>query len=73
MIVSTTFDISGYRVTRHLGVVRGVTVGPSPLAQRVRRSVGGRGEARARDGGAGGCDVPGYFPGTGAGVGLVFR
>lgn len=26
MIVSTTFDIAGYRVTRHLGVVRGVTV-----------------------------------------------
>jgi uncharacterized protein YbjQ (UPF0145 family) len=26
MIVSTTFDIAGYRVIRHLGVVRGVTV-----------------------------------------------
>jgi len=26
MIVSTTNDITGYRVTRHMGVVRGVTV-----------------------------------------------
>ena len=26
MIVSTTHEITGYRVTRHLGVVRGVTV-----------------------------------------------
>ena len=26
MIVSTTNDISGYRVVRHLGVVRGITV-----------------------------------------------
>ena len=26
MIVSTTFDIAGYRITRHLGVVRGITV-----------------------------------------------
>lgn len=26
MIVSTTNEIAGYRVTRHLGVVRGVTV-----------------------------------------------
>jgi uncharacterized protein YbjQ (UPF0145 family) len=26
MIVSTTSDIAGYRVVRHLGVVRGVTV-----------------------------------------------
>mgnify|MGYP000848394937 CR=1 FL=1 len=26
MIVSTTNDISGYRVTRHLGLVRGITV-----------------------------------------------
>ena len=26
MIVSTTFDIAGYRVVRHLGLVRGVTV-----------------------------------------------
>lgn len=26
MIVSTTNDIAGYRVTRHLGLVRGVTV-----------------------------------------------
>ena len=26
MIVSTTNDLTGYRVTRHIGVVRGVTV-----------------------------------------------
>ena len=26
MIVSTTNDITGYRITRHLGVVRGITV-----------------------------------------------
>lgn len=26
MIVSTTNDIAGYRVTRHLGLVRGITV-----------------------------------------------
>ncbi len=26
MIVSTTNDVSGYRVVRHLGVVRGITV-----------------------------------------------
>ena len=26
MIVSTTNDVAGYRVTRHLGVVRGITV-----------------------------------------------
>ena len=26
MIVTTTFDVAGYRVTRHLGVVRGVIV-----------------------------------------------
>ncbi len=26
MIVSTTNDIAGYRITRHLGVVRGITV-----------------------------------------------
>jgi len=26
MIVSTTFDIAGYRIVRHLGVVRGITV-----------------------------------------------
>jgi uncharacterized protein YbjQ (UPF0145 family) len=26
MIVSTTFDIAGYRVVRHLGLVRGITV-----------------------------------------------
>ena len=26
MIVTTTNDIAGYRITRHLGVVRGITV-----------------------------------------------
>ena len=26
MIVSTTNDVTGYKVTRHLGVVRGITV-----------------------------------------------
>jgi uncharacterized protein YbjQ (UPF0145 family) len=26
MIVSTTNDVAGYKVTRHLGVVRGITV-----------------------------------------------
>ncbi len=26
MIVSTTNDLAGYRVTRHLGIVRGITV-----------------------------------------------
>lgn len=26
MIVSTTFEISGYRIVRHLGLVRGITV-----------------------------------------------
>ncbi len=26
MIVSTTFDVAGYRIVRHLGVVRGITV-----------------------------------------------
>ena len=26
MIVTTTNDITGYRITRHLGVVRGITV-----------------------------------------------
>jgi uncharacterized protein YbjQ (UPF0145 family) len=26
MIVSTTFEIAGYRIVRHLGLVRGVTV-----------------------------------------------
>jgi uncharacterized protein YbjQ (UPF0145 family) len=26
MIVTTTNDVSGYRVTKHLGVVRGITV-----------------------------------------------
>ena len=27
MMVSTTNEIAGYRVTRHLGLVRGITVG----------------------------------------------
>lgn len=26
MIVSTTYDIAGYRIVRHLGLVRGITV-----------------------------------------------
>ena len=26
MIVTTTNDVTGYRITRHLGVVRGLTV-----------------------------------------------
>ena len=26
MIVTTTYDVAGYRVIQHLGVVRGITV-----------------------------------------------
>ena len=44
VVVSTTNDIDGYRVTRYLGVVRGITVRSASLGQGIVgafKSIGG--------------------------------
>jgi uncharacterized protein YbjQ (UPF0145 family) len=35
MLVSTTFDIPGHRITRHLGLVRGLVVRSPTIAQGI--------------------------------------
>jgi uncharacterized protein YbjQ (UPF0145 family) len=49
MQTSTTFDITGYRITRSLGVVRGITVRtrslPLSILGGLRTMLGGRGAA----------------------------
>ena len=35
MIVTTTFEIEGYRVARHLGIVRGIIVRSPTIAQGI--------------------------------------
>jgi uncharacterized protein YbjQ (UPF0145 family) len=46
ILTSTTFDLAGYRVVRHLGVVRGVTVRSrglgGQLAASLRTLAGGK-------------------------------
>src|SRR5690348_8165664 len=39
MLVVTTNDVAGYRVTRYLGVVRGITLRPSSLIGNVGASL----------------------------------
>jgi len=46
VMVSTTLDVAGYRIVRHIGIVRGITVrsrgiGPS-IAAAVNSMVGGK-------------------------------
>jgi uncharacterized protein YbjQ (UPF0145 family) len=46
MIVSTTFEISGYRITAHKGLVRGIIVRSPTIAQGIlgglKSIIGGR-------------------------------
>ena len=35
MIVTTTFDVPGYKVTQHLGIVRGITVRAPTIGQGI--------------------------------------
>ena len=46
LMLSTTFDVQGYRVTRYLGLVRGLTVRSPTIAQGIlgglKSIVGGR-------------------------------
>ncbi|MSR42085.1 MAG: YbjQ family protein [Phycisphaerales bacterium] len=46
MIVTTTFDVPGYKVTQHLGIVRGIIVRAPTIGQgilgRLKSMVGGR-------------------------------
>ena len=37
MMVSTTNDIAGYRIVRHLGLVRGITVRSRSVVGNFRR------------------------------------
>ncbi|MGC8666864.1 MAG: YbjQ family protein [Chthonomonadales bacterium] len=49
ILVTTTFDLDGYRVVRHLGIVRGITVRTrgigGKIAAGLRSIVGGQVEA----------------------------
>jgi len=46
MLVSTTFDIPGYRITSHKGLVRGIIVRSPTIAQGIlgglKSIIGGR-------------------------------
>ena len=46
MIVTTTFDVPGYKVTQHLGIVRGITVRAPTIGQGIlgglKSIIGGR-------------------------------
>lgn len=39
MLVSTTFDIHGYRVVRHVGLARGLSVRSRSLVGNIRASI----------------------------------